>query len=203
MTSRVSPVPDPSLLAPEDQALLSRLGYRGEKNIFRTLIRFPAFLRAMLPLATHCAQASELSPRLREVAILRTAWRGDCEYEWAQHDEAAARAGLSAGEIEAVAIAPIGFGWGPAERLVLESVDALFDLGEIPGRLWTDWRDGLGEQALVDLIALCGFYRMLGAQLRSLGVELEPGQDGYSATLRAARRAARAHAKGDPAPRSP
>jgi len=186
MQPRVPPLTDLDALSPQQNKLRQRLGRRGEdpKNIFRTLLRFPDFMAAMMPLAAHCADAGGLTPRLRELVILRSAWRCDCEYEWAQHAETALAAGLSAAQIEAVAAGAFAAEWLPQERLVLRAVDELHEADCICDATWAALDAFYGEATIVDLIATCGFYHMLAWQLRSLGVPIEPGRPGFSPTLR-------------------
>ncbi|QIY93650.2 carboxymuconolactone decarboxylase family protein [Streptomyces sp. S1D4-11] len=45
---------------------------------------------------------STLSPRTRELAILRVAWRRRCQYEWVQHVLIARKAGVTDEEIDAI-----------------------------------------------------------------------------------------------------
>lgn len=188
---RVAPIENLDQLSAQQEKLRARLGRRGAapKNIYRTLLRFPDFLEAMLPLGARAADVSGLSAPLREIVILRTAWRCDAEYEWAQHVEIARRAGLNEAQIVRIALDPLSPSWNAAEHVVLKAVDNLFDSHMLSNETWQSLRQQFDETTIVDLIATCGFYNMLAWQLGSLGVQIEDGRPGYSAELRAFRRA--------------
>lgn len=184
---RVPPIEDLSMLTERQEKLRERLGRRGAapKNIYRTMLRFPEIWAAMMPLGGRVADTSQISPRLREFIILRTAWRCDCEYEWAQHAEIARQAGLSDTEIEDIALFPSEGLLGATERMILKAVDELYDDALISDTSWTALADAFDEETIVDLIATCGFYNLLAWQLRSLGVQIEEGRAGYPARLQA------------------
>ena len=72
----------------------------------------------------HILFGTTLSPRQRELLVLRVAAVRDCEYEWAQHVVLAGDAGITDDEIAAVARARRD-GWTPLERALLAAVDEL------------------------------------------------------------------------------
>src|SRR3954462_8972065 len=72
-------------------------------NLLGTLARHPALTRAFHTLTGHVLFASTLSPRERELLVLRVAAARMCAYEWEQHVVMAADAGLTAEEIDRVA----------------------------------------------------------------------------------------------------
>lgn len=183
---RIPPIEDLSTLTKRQEQLRERLGRRGTspKNIYRTMLRFPEIWAAMMPLGGRVADTSKLSARLREFIILRTAWRCDCEYEWAQHAEIARAAGLTDEEIEAIGLFPEHGSLQATPRMLLKAVDELFDDALISDQSWADLSSAFGEEAIVDLVATCGFYNLLAWQLRSLGVQIEEGRAGYPARLK-------------------
>lgn len=185
---RVTPIADLDQLTEQQQQIRSMLGRRGKapKNIFRTLLRFPDFLKAMLPLAAR-AEASGLPAISRELIILRSAWRCNSEYEWAQHAETAAQIGMSETQINNIALAPQSPTWSSEELCVLQAVDDLFDRNVLSDATWQALKQHFDEKMIIDIIAVAGFYNMLAWQLRSLGVQLEPGQQGFPEALRRAR----------------
>src|ERR1700687_837477 len=72
-------------------------------NLYRALANQPPALAAFLEMSRYVRSGSSLDPRLRELAILATAHDLGQAYEVAHHTEAAARAGVSAEKIAAVA----------------------------------------------------------------------------------------------------
>jgi alkylhydroperoxidase family enzyme len=186
---RVPPLERLDELSEPQRQALTRLGRRSAhpKNIYRTLLRYPDFLQAMGPLGARLADAGHLPPRLRELAILRTAWRCDCEYEWAQHAEIAAGVGMTPAEIQGAAEGPESHGLSAGEQAIVRAVDELEADRRLSDATWTGLVSGLGEAAVVDLIATWGLYSLLAGVLRTLGVPIEAGRAGYPAELAARR----------------
>ena len=103
MTPRLDPVEDPS---PEQAELLEpyRTFSGGEPfNIFRTLARHPKLMKRAMVLATGLLVKGNLPPRIREIVILRVAWRTGSDYEWGQHVRIGLDSGLARDEIDALA----------------------------------------------------------------------------------------------------
>ena len=69
-------------------------------NIFGTLAHHPALLRRWLVFATHVLAKNSLTPRDRELLILRTGWRCDSQYEFSQHALIALRCDITDDEVQ-------------------------------------------------------------------------------------------------------
>jgi AhpD family alkylhydroperoxidase len=80
----------------------------------RTLMWNPPLQKAQFSLVSGLRSASQIPARIREVAILRHAWRCGCDYQWAMHAEIGAREGLTDVEIAALA-ADDDSPWKPEE----------------------------------------------------------------------------------------
>ena len=82
---RIAPLP----LAewePELRARFERPGGLGQVlNVMKTLANHPGLLRRWVVFANHFLFKSTLTPRDREILILRTGWLAGCAYEWGQH----------------------------------------------------------------------------------------------------------------------
>lgn len=172
-----------ALLPPE------RRNPRGAGNALATLARHPDLAEAFLPFNTRLLLRSTLPPRLRELAILRVARRSGCAYEWAHHARIAAKAGLSAAEIEAAGngevIGPDGadvsdkpdvvnrVGGSELDRAVLDAVDELAGGCNLSDRTWSTLAAHLGERQLMDLVFTIGAYLLLAMAFNTFGVEPE------------------------------
>jgi hypothetical protein len=55
-------------------------------NDLRTLLHVPEMVEALMPFNIYVSSESSLSPRHRELLILRTAWLCGNEYVWSSHD---------------------------------------------------------------------------------------------------------------------
>ena len=105
---------------------------------------------------------------------MRTAYRFDGRYEWAQHISLAERAGLSRQEITALGGDLGTADWSPFERAALDAVDETADEGVVSDATWSVLAAGLSEGELIELLMLIAHYLMLTNVLRSLRVQLEP-----------------------------
>jgi alkylhydroperoxidase family enzyme len=142
-------------------------------NVLGTLAHHPALTRAFNTFNGHVQFATTLSPRQRELLILRVAERRKSEYEWAQHVVLAADAGLAAEEVARVAQGADAGGWSPLERAMLAAVDELIDEATVSDGTWAALAVDLDEQQLMDLVFTVGAYEVLAMALKSFGVQLD------------------------------
>ena len=179
MTARLGPVEDPS---PEQAELLApyRTFSRGEPfNIFRTLARHPKLFKRSMVLATGLLVKGNLPPRVREIVILRVAWRAGSNYEWGQHVRIGLDSGLDEAEIAALAAEAAESTWSDADRLAISVTDELCAEDDLTDATWDAALAQWGEQDLMELIFLVGNYRMLAGFLNAARVELDEGLEGF------------------------
>ncbi|MEN9683045.1 MAG: hypothetical protein RLZZ427_796 [Pseudomonadota bacterium] len=144
-------------------------------NIFRTLAQTPDALEAFLAWGNYVlSERNSLSPRVRELAILRVGFRCGAGYEWAQHRVIGQAAGISAAEIEAIKGDPATFEWSPLERAVLYACDELVRDHHIADATWAALAP-LGQRGQMDLVYTVGQYTQVSMLLNSFGVQLDPG----------------------------
>jgi alkylhydroperoxidase family enzyme len=158
----------------EPMHIFTTLG-RADPELFR---RWLGFGGALL--------AGTLPARLRELVILRTADRFGGRYEWAQHLELAALAGVTPAELAAVSEGGAGLHaveWSPVERAALRAVDETADEGAVTDATWAALADLLSESELIELLMLIGHYLMLTTVLRSLQIALEPRAEALAARV--------------------
>ena len=177
-TPRIPPLRDEEA-DEQTSALLEevRLPNAEAVNIFATLVRYPGLYRRWMPFAGKLL-AGKLPARDRELLILRSAWRCASSYEWGQHVRLAKQAGLSAEEIDRIAIGPDAPGWELFDRTLLTAVDELHDDACLTDATWATLASRYDERQLIELPMLVGQYHMLAFALNSLGVQREPGVPG-------------------------
>ena len=112
-----------------------------------------------------------LNPALRELAVLRVAWRTRSGYEWGQHARMAAEAGLGSVQIEAVPIGPAAPLWSELERAVLSAADEMAERFVVDEATWRTLTDSLNEQQVFELLFAIGGYLCLAAVLNSIGLQ--------------------------------
>ena len=155
-------------------AALEPLGPMGGLHIFRTLAVHPKLFRSWLPFGGRLLQGSTLSPRSRELVILRAAALCGSDYEWGQHVGIGRDAGLSDDEILGCAVPTEPGPWGAEDLAVLTAAEELVDGHRMSDATWDALvRLGWTDQQLIELTMLAGHYAMLAGMLRSVGVEPE------------------------------
>jgi AhpD family alkylhydroperoxidase len=142
-------------------------------NALGTLARYPALTKAFHTFNGHILFASHLTPRQRELLVLRVAVRRDCEYEWAQHSVLASDAGLTEDEIARVTDGPDAPGWAAADRALLAAADELVDSACISDATWARLASELDERQLMDVVFTVGAYEVLAMAFRSFGVDID------------------------------
>lgn len=144
----------------------------------------PANVVAWLPhpeLARRAAHLGELvrygtslPARLSEVAILAVARHWSCGYEWAIHAGEATRAGVPDD-----VIAALGRGETPPlpadAGAVLDFARELAASGRVADATWDRTFAALGEQGVVDLVAVVGYYTFVAFTLNAREVPVPAG----------------------------
>ena len=87
-------------------------------NVLGAMAHHPELATAFFTFNGHLLSATSLTPRQREMLVLRTAVLRQSEYEWAQHVVIAGDVGISREEVAQIA-------WGPDSTLWSESDAAL------------------------------------------------------------------------------
>jgi len=170
---RVPPL-DESDWTPEQVEVIGRQTMRGNvPNVFKTLIHHGKLAKRWLVFATHILSKNSMSPREREIAILRTGWLAGSDYGWGQHGIIGQDAGLTPDEIEAITTGADATNWSHHERLILRACDELHKDVFISDEVWEGLTETYSTEQMMDLIFTCGQYRMLAGALNSLGVPLD------------------------------
>jgi 4-carboxymuconolactone decarboxylase len=142
----------------------------GAGNVLSTLVRHPDLTAAYLPFNAYLLTNSTLSPRIREVALLRVVYRRDCDYLWSHHLPLAARAGLSELEIDAIRRGELA---DAADQAALNAVDDLVDQGTVSAAVWTELGRHFTDVQRMDLVFTIGGYYLLAIAVNTFGIEDE------------------------------
>ena len=171
---RLAPVPSDQWDERLTRLLTSSPGGTEEPmHLFTTLAHQPELFRRWLGFGG-ALLSGRLPGRLRELVILRTAYRFEAPYEWAHHIELAEAQGISAAEVAAVGGDLSVFDWDPFERAALAAVDETKDAGAVTDPTWSVLAQHLDPAELVELVMLVGHYVLLSTVMRSLRLPLEP-----------------------------
>ena len=180
---RVPPV-DHAALSPRQTHVSLKMGRYGTADapkLMRTALNYPEFARSIGRLSTRVTLTTDLTPRLYQLACLRTVWLCDSEYLWARHRDESLALGISEDDLYQVAVGPTGTLTG-LDRLVVEATDEMHFTHYLSDARWAGF-DHLGHNAPLDLMSTYGFYVTLAAFANSTGIQLEEGVGGYSDAL--------------------
>jgi 4-carboxymuconolactone decarboxylase len=150
-------------------------------NVLTTLMRHPALAGPFLTYNNMLLRTPTLDPRLRELMVLRVAWRTRSEYEWVQHVRMAARCGITADEVEAIGQGADADAWSALEADVLAAIDQLLDRYRIDDETWARLAQHLDERQLVEMAFVVGTYTCLAMAFNSFGLVLDPDLDSVPA----------------------
>lgn len=142
----------------------------GAGNVLSTLVRHPDLTAAYLPFNAYLLTRSTLSPRVREVALLRVVHHSKCGYLWAHHLPIAARAGLSESEIDDIRS---GRCTEPTDQAVIKAVDDLTTDSTVGHATWDELCRQFTQQQCMDLIFTIGGYLLLALAVNTFGVQDE------------------------------
>jgi 4-carboxymuconolactone decarboxylase len=174
---RIAPLSDAEL-SPEQIEQLEKTRPRvgGVLNIFRTLIRNADAFRAFQWWGGYVLNRNSLSPRDREILILRAGWLCRSGYEWTQHHRIGLQSGLSPEEIERIKLGPMDQHWTPAERALLAAADDLHRDQFITRVVWESLSAHFSERQMMDVVFTVAQYVQVSTILNTFGVQLDEGQ---------------------------
>jgi alkylhydroperoxidase family enzyme len=173
MVARISPAQPP--FAAEIQARLDRVMPEGTPPLvlFTSLARDKRLFERFM--AGGLLDRGRLTLRQREIVIDRTTALSDSEYEWGVHIAFfAARADLTAAQVRATttenADDPT---WTDEDRALLRACDQLHRTCDLDDSTWRDLRAYWPEEAILEVLMLAGYYRMVSYLTNALRLPLE------------------------------
>ena len=133
---------------------------------FGIMLHSPSIGSALQAVGTAVRYRSVLSARVRELAILAVGAHWNSDFELYAHVPLARHAGLTEAEVAGVVGGSDVHLADPAERVVLRVDRALLQTSDLTDEEYAAARDVIGEQGLVELTTLVGYYATLALQLR-------------------------------------
>jgi 4-carboxymuconolactone decarboxylase len=144
---------------------------------FNAFVHAPGAGRHLSSLGATLRFGTSIERRLSELAIITVGARWQAEFEWWAHAGMARRHGVPEPVIEA-----IGHGDDPPfdaddERVVYAVASELTRTGQLAQDSYEAASELLGNQGLVELVALCGYYTLVSFVLNAFDVPLPPGAE--------------------------
>ncbi len=151
-------------------------------NVVGTLMHHPALAGPFLAYNGVLLQQPALDARVRELMVLRVAWRARSRYEFVQHARLAQRLGVTPEEIAAIA-GGARVEWTPVEAAALDATDQLVDRYRVDDETWARLAEHLDERQLVELVFVVGTYVGLAMAFNSFGLQIDPDLQDFDHTL--------------------
>jgi alkylhydroperoxidase family enzyme len=149
-------------------------------EITATMLRHPRLNEAQTNMGIMLTSQGTLSPRERELAILRQAWVTGAPYEWGEHVAIAKRFGLTDAEIERTSVGSSAPGWGRHEGAIIKAVEELFAHYQISEETWAALAESWNEQQLLEFPILVGVYAATAMQQNSIRAALRGDNTGMT-----------------------
>lgn len=167
------PVLTPDQMSPEQKALAQAItsGPRGGlRGPFNAWLRSPAMGERMQKLGEQVRYNSSVPKKLNEFAILITARAWDAKFEWYAHYPLALQAGLEPAVAADLAQGKRPRGMSPDEAAVYDFCTELRRDKRVGDATYAGVQTLLGDQGVIDLIAVNGYYDMVSMTLNVANV---------------------------------
>lgn len=168
---RIEPLPD-TQWTDEHRQLVAKYAPDGRPgNALRTLLRIPLLVNGTMPFQTYITRESSLSPRHREILILRTAWLLNNEYVWSEHAPVARNAGLTNDDLRRIATGPEASGWDAFDATLLRLADQLFRNSSVTDATWRALSAQYDMFHLMDAVMTVTDFTTVSLLYNSLGIQ--------------------------------
>lgn len=149
-------------------------------EVTATMLRHPALNEAQMQIGIMLAVKGALTPRERELAVLRQAWVTGSPFEWGEHVDIAKRCGVADDEIARIIQGADAAGWSRHEAAILRGVDEMLSRYRISDETWAVLAESWGDRQLLEFPILVGIYVATALQQNSLGAGLRAGNPGLA-----------------------
>jgi len=164
-------------IPPEAQATWDRIAAvrPGLQGPYGILMRVPALAELVAAEEDYFRLDAALSAADRELVVLAALRELEGHYGWTRHEPRAREEGTRAEAIEAVRAMAAVDGLTPREQVLVELVRTLLRTRTLPDALFARALAELGQQQLVEVVALVGHYGLIGLILRGFAVPAPEG----------------------------
>ncbi len=148
---------------------------RGQKviNLWKVIGHLPYIGLNYQRMGNSILKGEELSPKLRELAVLRVGYLDKSAYEFTQHTRIGLRAGLSREQIDQIAAWEKSSVFTDEERAILAYTDAVERDIQVDDETFANLKKHLNEHQIVELTAAITFYGMTCRILEALKIDPE------------------------------
>lgn len=173
--ARMDPIPLEQMTA-EQRALhdlIAKQRSRGQvQGPFAVMLQAPDVCERVAEMVNHMLQETRVPLTLKEIAIITIARQYTAQYEWFVHARRAKEVGVDDAVIDAIRHRRRPNFNDPTEALVYDMTLDMVDHRRLSDNLYASAIKTFGNAAVVELVALIGFYIMIAVFLVSFQVEV-------------------------------
>ena len=152
-------------------------GPRGEiRGPFLALLRSPGLAQAVQQVGEYLRFRSPLDRRIAEMATLMAARHWTQQYEWQSHHAHAIKAGLSPAIAQSIAEGRRPTGMANDEEALYDMLTETLHHHSVCDATYARAVDQFGEQGVIELVSVAGYYGMLALVLNVARKALPPGK---------------------------
>jgi 4-carboxymuconolactone decarboxylase len=129
---------------------------------FVPLLRSPDFMSRLQKVGEYLRYNTKLGANISEFVILIAARQWTQQFEWDSHDSLALKAGVKPEIIAAVAEGRRPAGMSADEEIAYDFCTELHHNRCVSDAAYARVVNRFGEQGVIDMIGLCGYYTLLG-----------------------------------------
>ncbi len=150
-------------------------------QIVPTMLRHAGLFEQWSATGIHLSLHGALSPRERELAVLRLGWLCGAPYEFGEHVFIALGVGITHEEVDAVKTGSGAVCWTSHERAILRAVEELHQGAMISDATWAELAKNWDEKQLIELPILVGHYQQTAYVQNAIRLRLHDGNEGLLA----------------------
>lgn len=174
---RMPPIPADKMTEAQKKAAAElAAGPRGAfRGPFVPLVRSPELMSRVQKVGEYLRYSSSLPQKLVEMTVLMTARRWTQQYEWNAHYPLALKAGLKKDVADAIAEGRHPAAMAEDEEIAYNFTTELNQNGSVSDPTYARAVGMFKEQGVIDLIAVNGYYSLLGMVMGVARTPVAPG----------------------------
>ncbi len=142
---------------------------------FIPLLRSPELMNRLQKVGEYLRFNTKLGSNISEFIILLIARQWTQQFEWYSHEPLALKAGINPETIKAIADGQRPSSMTPDEETIYEYVTELRLHQSVSDPVYAKVVNRFGEQGVIDISGLCGYYTLLGMLMNVTRTPLPPG----------------------------
>jgi 4-carboxymuconolactone decarboxylase len=150
---------------------------------FIPLLRSPEFMSRLQKVGEYLRFNTKLGSNISEFIILLIARQWTQQFEWYSHESLAIKAGIKEETIKAIAEGQRPAAMTPDENIIYDYITELRLHQSVSDPIYAQVVNRFGEQGVIDITGLCGYYTLLGMLMNVTRTPLPPGKTPPLATF--------------------